>query len=86
VHAENLGLDVESGHLMRLGTLIGSTVAYGHEVTLVVLGIQLTSMCYFFENPDIRRSFLGRNGWLNKLRIGIDETGRTGMLYAGLPR
>ena len=83
-HAENLGLDIESGHPLRLSTLTGNTVAYGHEVTLLAMEHELTGICYFFENPAIRRSFLGRNGWLNRLRVGIDDTGPSGVLYAGL--
>lgn len=85
-HAENLGLEIESGHPVRLSTLTGNTVGYGHEVTMIAMEMELTGICYFFENPAIRRSFLGRNGWLNKLRVGIDDTGPSGVLYAGRPR
>jgi hypothetical protein len=84
-HAENMGLDVESGHPLRLATLTGHTVAYGHEVTMIAMELELTGICYFFENPTIRRSFLGRNGWLNKVRLGIDDTSPSGVLYAGRP-
>ena len=47
------------------------------------MGFELTGMCHFFDNPSINKNVLGRNGWLNKIRIGIDDTAQPGVLYAG---
>ncbi|MDX1984567.1 MAG: hypothetical protein SFV51_30125 [Bryobacteraceae bacterium] len=85
IYAESLQLNVESGYRQRFSTVSGDFVAFGHEVTLVVMGIELSSVCYFFEDESIGRDVLGRNGWLNKIRLGVDDTGPTGLLYAARP-
>ena len=84
-YAELLGLDVESGHRLPFSTAAGRFVAYGHEITLVAMGFELTGTCYFFESSEINKNVLGRNGWLNKVKIGVDDTSNPGILYAGLP-
>lgn len=85
IYAETLGLDVESGVRQSFGAVTGDFVAYGHEVTLVAMGFELTGICYFFETGETRKNVLGRNGWLNKIRLGIDDTGQPGTLYASQP-
>ena len=84
-YAEALGLNVESGDRQRFSTAAGPFIAYGHEITLVAMGFVLTGTCYFFEDSAINKNVLGRNGWLNKVRIGVDDTSISGILYAGLP-
>lgn len=81
-YAESLGIEVESGHHMPFTSVGGEFHAYGHEVTIVALGFTFISTCYFFESPYVRRNFLGRNGWLNKLRLGIDDSQAVGLIYA----
>ncbi len=46
-------------------------VAYGHEIDLVVMGLEFHLMAYFYEAPEIRRSLLGRGGWLQQIRLRI---------------
>ncbi len=84
-YAETLGLEVERGHRVDFSTAAGNFVAYGHEVTLVAMGFELTGMCYFFESVAINKNVLGRNGWLNKIRLGVDDTNQPGILYASQP-
>lgn len=85
LYAENLGLEVEGGHRLDFSTAAGSFVAYGHEVTLVAMGFELSSICYFFQSEAINKNVLGRNGWLNKIRLGVDDTSDPGTLYASQP-
>ena len=70
-HGEYLGLDIESGHPQRFGTATGSFLAYGHEVTLSVLGIETVSTVYFAAEEAFTRDVLGQIGWLNRVRLGL---------------
>jgi hypothetical protein len=66
-----LGLDVESGRLQRFRTATGSFAAYAHEVTLETLGIGFSAVVFFAQDPAFTRNFLGRIGWLDRLRVAI---------------
>ncbi|PYS63381.1 MAG: hypothetical protein DMF74_10285 [Acidobacteria bacterium] len=52
-------------------TLTGVLTAYGHEVVLETLGVQLQTLVYFAEGAEMRRNLLGRQGWLQLVRIGL---------------
>jgi len=75
-YAEMLGINPESGRLQRFRTATGSFAAYEHEVTLQMLGISLSSTVYFAQDPLFTRNFLGRAGWLDRLRLAIIDYGR----------
>lgn len=76
-HAEQLSIDVESGVMANLSTVTGTFVAYGHEVTLDVLGLELTTTVYFAADENFTRNVLGRQGWLDRVRLGlIDYEGK----------
>jgi hypothetical protein len=75
-YAEILGLEVESGRLQRFRTVAGSFVAYQHEVTIQTLGIEFPAAVFFAHDPAFSRNFLGRSGWLDRLRIGIVDYDR----------
>ena len=47
--------------------------AFGHLVQLSVLGMDTESVEYFFANPNIHKNRLGRRGWLDRVRFGLDE-------------
>jgi hypothetical protein len=70
-YAEMLRLDVESGRLQRFRTATGSFAAYEHEVTLQTLGIAFSKVVFFAEDPAFTWNFLGRTGWLDRLRVAI---------------
>ena len=70
-HGEMLGLAIESGHRIVLDSLGGTLVAYGHAVTLETLGLEFDSVVYFAEMYGLRRNLLGREGWLQKVRLGL---------------
>jgi hypothetical protein len=80
-YGEMLGLDVESGRLQRFRTVAGSFAAYEHEVTIQTLGIEFPAVVFFAQDATFNRNFLGRSGWLDRLRVGIVDYDR--MLFVG---
>ncbi|MDQ3685579.1 MAG: retropepsin-like domain-containing protein [Acidobacteriota bacterium] len=77
LHGEYLGIDVESGTPEKFGTATGGFLAYGHEVTLKVLGIETVSTVYFAAEESFSRNVLGRTGWLDRVRLGlVDHEGK----------
>lgn len=75
-YGEMLGLEVESGRLQRFRTVVGAFAAYEHEVTIQTLGIEFPSVVYFAQDAGFSRNFLGRSGWLDRVRIGIIDYDR----------
>ena len=70
--ADSLGIDVESGIPLRLRTLAGSFTAYGREVTLRTYNQEWSATVYFHgQGPRIVPNFLGRTGWLDRIRLGL---------------
>jgi hypothetical protein len=68
---EALGLDIESGLLQPISTIMGRFITYGHEVTLRVADFEFDSMVYFAADEVIMRNVLGRHGWLDRVVLGI---------------
>ena len=76
-HAERLGIDVESGNLIIFNTAAGNFAAYGHEVTLSVLSIETYAKVYFAKEESFTRNVLGRQGFLDRVKLGlIDYEGK----------
>jgi hypothetical protein len=73
LHGELLGLEIESGNPTEINTATGSFSAYGHELTLMVLGIKTVSTVYFAEGEYFDRNVLGRIGWLDRVKLGLIE-------------
>ena len=73
IYGENLGLNIEAGEKQNIGTAAGSFLAYGHWVTLTVENFTFDSMVFFAENENFSRNVLGRNGWLDRVIIGIND-------------
>ncbi len=69
--AEQLEIDVESGYRIRLSTLTGGLTAYGHTVKLATLGLEFDSLVYFAADYGLPRNLLGREGWLQKVRLAV---------------
>src|SRR5689334_1652814 len=76
-YGEMLGFDVESGRHQRFRTIAGSFAAYEHEVTIQTFGIEFSSVVFFAESPEFTRNFLGRSGWLDRVRIAIIDYDRS---------
>ncbi len=71
---EALGINIESGLKRSFGSLTGGTlVTYGHVVEIETPGIRLESFVYFSEMENLPRNLLGREGWLQLLRLAIIE-------------
>ena len=68
---ESLSLNVESGVRQEFRTAAGHFLAYGHELTLSTLGIEVDATVYFFADEAIRKNVLGRRGWLDRVRLAI---------------
>lgn len=64
-HGELLGLEIENETPVEIGTITASFPAYGHELTISVLGIETVSTVYFAESDYFDRNVLGRIGWLD---------------------
>lgn len=71
-YAEQLGLNLQQGHRKTFSAAgVEQIVAYGHEVTLTVLGHSVNSMVYFTDHPGFARNVLGRQGWLHHFKFGL---------------
>jgi hypothetical protein len=68
---EALGLDVASGERMRIATVAGGFEAFGHEVRLAAVGVELDATIYFAADYNFPVNVLGRRGWIERLRIGL---------------
>jgi len=71
VQAELLEIDIEVGVPQRFRTVTGSFVAFGHEVTLRTYDLEWSSIVYFHESSTFHGNFLGRAGWLDRIRLGL---------------
>jgi hypothetical protein len=76
LHAETVGIVVESGAPTRISTITGGFVAYAHQVALGVLGIEVEATVYFAEDPAMPRDVLGQSGWLDRMRLGLVDHDR----------
>jgi hypothetical protein len=69
-YADILGLP-DSGVEGRYRTVAGSFQAFGHEVTIETRGLQRSAMVFFHGMGDPAHAFVGRRGWLDRVRLGI---------------
>ena len=70
-YGEALGLRVEDGVRETFATANSRFEAFGHEISIQVLGTETTATVYFFAERSIARNVLGRRGWLDRLRFGL---------------
>lgn len=77
IHAERLGLEIETGIPLRISTVTAGFLAYGHTVNLSVLGFETESTVYFAAEESFSVNVLGRNGFLDRVKLGlIDYEGK----------
>ena len=77
IYGENLGLEIENGTLEKFGTATDGFFAYGHEVEVSVLDISVYTTVYFAKGDWFTRNVLGRQGWLDRVKLGlIDYEGK----------
>ena len=72
-HGEKLGIPVEDGFPRRFNTAAGNFRAFGHGVTLAVEGFSFDSQVFFAADENFQTNVLGRNGWLDRVIIGIND-------------
>ena len=72
-YAEALNIEVETGYQQNLSTLAGNLSAFGHHVELETLGLKFDSLVYFAADYALNRNLLGRQGWLQLIKIGLDD-------------
>lgn len=70
-YGEQLGFDIERGLRQPFSTVTGSFIAYGHEVTLHIAGIEFNAIVYFAADEHFDRNVIGRFGGLDHLQIGL---------------
>ncbi len=76
-NGERLGIEIESGEEIRISTATDDFTAYGHELTMLVLGIETYTKVYFAKEEWFTRNVLGRQGWLDRVKLGlIDYEGK----------
>ena len=76
-HGETLGLEIESGAEKIFSTVTASFVTFEHEITLNVLGVEIFSTVYFAKEESFTRNVLGRQGFLDRVKLGlIDYEGK----------
>lgn len=78
-YGEMLGLDVEGGVPEAVSTANGTFQVFGHRLSITTLGFQFEAMVYFAADESIRRSVLGRRGFVDQLRLCLIE--HDGELY-----
>lgn len=77
VHGENLRLDIESGEPLTVSTVRESFRVFGHELTVRFFDLEFHTKIYFAEDEFMRKSVLGRQGWLDRVKLGlIDYEGK----------
>jgi hypothetical protein len=69
-YADALGL-ARSGFERNYRTVTGSYNAFGHELTIETFGLQWQAMVFFHAMGNPGHAFVGRRGWLDRLRLGI---------------
>lgn len=77
VHGLRLGLEIETGIPLRIMTATGTFDAFGHTINLSVLGIETESTVYFAAEESFYLNILGRQGFLDRVKLGlIDYEGK----------
>ena len=72
-YGEMLGLNVEGGTQALVSTANSTFQAFGHRLMMTALGLQFDALVYFAADENIRRSVLGRRGFIDQLRLCLIE-------------
>jgi hypothetical protein len=68
---EELGLDIETGLRLLVGTVTGKFVAYLHEVNLTLASFEFSGLVGFAEDSEFQRNVLGRRGFIEQITLGL---------------
>lgn len=72
-YAEQLGLNIEDGELVRIGTVTDIFTTYRHFVTLSFLNYSYNAGICFAADENFNRNVLGRNWFLNQVLLGLND-------------
>ena len=72
-YGEALDIEIETGYPKNLSTLAGNLRAFGHYVELETVGLKFDSLVYFAQDYSLKRNLLGRQGWLQLIKFGLDD-------------
>ncbi len=72
-HGEQIGLNIEDGEMVRIGTAVGSFTTYRHFVTLRFLDFSYDAGICFAADENFNRNVLGRNWFLNQVLLGLND-------------
>ena len=67
---------------MNFATANSRFEAFGHEVGIGTLDLEVHSLVFFFADANIVKNVLGRHGRLDRLNVGIVDHDQ--LLYAGI--
>ena len=70
-YGEFFGIDIESGLPQTFRTPNSRFETFGHQVEIESFDGRIESVVYFAAQKEFNRNVLGRNGWLNRHRLGI---------------
>ena len=70
-YAVLLGIDVSSGLGRNYTTVAGGFRAFGHEVQIRTFGMEWSATVFFHDSANPANAFLGRRGWLDRVRLGL---------------
>jgi hypothetical protein len=74
---EELGLDIEAGLRLSVGTITGNFVAYLHEINMSLASFEFSGLIGFAEHKEFQRNVLGRRGFVEQIALGlIDYEGK----------
>jgi len=68
---EELGIDIETGLRLTVGTVTGKFVVYLHGVNLSVASFELSSLVGFATDEEFQRNVLGRHGFIEQMSLGL---------------
>jgi len=78
---EELGLDIETGLRLLVGTVTGNFVVYLHEVNVSLASLEFSGLVGFAEDNEFQRNVLGRRGFIEQMTLGLVDY--EGKLYLG---
>ncbi|MCI0486156.1 MAG: retroviral-like aspartic protease family protein [Blastocatellia bacterium] len=70
-YGEQLGLNIENGEPLRIGTVTGTFKVYRHEVTMEISDYTFDVRVCFAADEGFNRNVLGRHGFLDRVKLGI---------------
>ncbi|MCU0239787.1 MAG: retropepsin-like domain-containing protein [Pyrinomonadaceae bacterium] len=72
-YGEQIGLEIENGEFVRIGTAVGGFSTYRQFVTLSFLDLSYDAGICFALDESFNRNILGRNWFLNQVLLGLND-------------